>query len=74
MFISYHFVETRVITNFGDTCIDRDVKKGQLVLADGTVFEGYVYTSFLVRSQIFVWRRNISIWRSRIQYWNGGIP
>ncbi|OAO15859.1 carbamoyl-phosphate synthase small subunit [Blastocystis sp. ATCC 50177/Nand II] len=32
--------ESKVIENFGDTCIDRDVEKGKLVLADGTVFEG----------------------------------
>ena len=38
--IVLHFVEVKVVANFGDTCIDRDVKKGKLVLADGTVFEG----------------------------------
>lgn len=38
--IVLHFVEVKVVANFGDTCIDRDVKKGKLVLADGTIFEG----------------------------------
>lgn len=54
--------------------MDRDVKKGKLVLADGTVFEGYAYPSFLVMSQIFLWRGDISIWRSGVQYRNGGLP
>ena len=34
------FVDMKVVANFGDTCIDRDVKRGSLVLADGTVYEG----------------------------------
>ena len=37
---TYIFVDLKVVANFGDTCIDRDVKRGSLVLADGTVFEG----------------------------------
>lgn len=34
-------VDCMVVPNFGDTCIDRDIEKGKLILADGTVFEGY---------------------------------
>lgn len=41
-------VESKGIANFGDTCIDRDVSKGKLILADGTVFEGCVLVVFLL--------------------------
>lgn len=40
------FVDMNVVANFGDTCIDRDVKKGKLILADGTVYEGYEFVLF----------------------------
>lgn len=40
MFKSNGCVDCMVVPNFGDTCIDREIEKGKLILADGTVFEG----------------------------------
>ena len=40
MFDSNGCIDCMVVPNFGDTCIDRDIEKGKLILADGTVFEG----------------------------------